>query len=338
MKSKPPLKLTEVRALIKKHDRKDLEFIIAQLYKMIPKDKKIDNDTASLIENPEKFANSSKSQKKSKVMRPFEEVEKEVLFFETNAYEQNYMIPNRSIKKADRPKWRFVVKRLYKELNEYAKQEDYIKKTADLLLKLYEVLTYSCGFYLFNSYDSFDSVGIAQETFFQSVIEKYNKTLDREAFVSKSIDIMFDNFLNRYTLYSGLMLVFLEFVQIPDMLNLTIEITRQKRDKLQKSKPSKKTDEYFITEKNNNYTELIFRCYANLCEFDNALDDFNKNMKEDSEEIKLYILIRLLLEYGEKDLILNLLVEGGKKMRLRDGLIKMKNYIIQKNKLPDYMF
>ncbi len=338
MKSKPPLKLTEVRALIKKHDRKDLEFIIAQLYKMIPKDKKIDNDTASLIENPEKFANSSKSQKKSKVMRPFEEVEKEVLFFETNAYEQNYMIPNRSIKKADRPKWRFVVKRLYKELNEYAKQEDYIKKTADLLLKLYEVLTYSCHYYLFNSYDSFESVGINQDDFYRAIIEKYNKTLDRKGFIAKAIDIMLDNSLNRYTLYSGLMLVFLEFVQIPDMLNLTIEITRQKRDKLQKSKPSKKTDEYFITEKNNNYTELIFRCYANLCEFDNALDDFNKNMKEDSEEIKLYILIRLLLEYGEKDLILNLLVEGGKKMRLRDGLIKMKNYIIQKNKLPDYMF
>ncbi len=100
----------------------------------------------------------------------------------------------------------------------------------------------------------------------------------------------------------------------------------------------KKTDKYYITEKINNYTELIFRCYANLYEFDNALNDFNKNMIEDSEEIKLYILIRLLMDYGEKDLILNLLVEGEKKMRLREGLIKMKNYIIQKNKLPDYMF
>ena len=338
MKSKTPLKLSEVRALIKKHDRKDLEYIIAQMYKMIPKDKKTDYDVASLIENPAKYGMTSKTAKKEKQLRPFDEVEKEVNFFVENAYEQNYLAPNRRIKKADRPKWRFVVKRLYKELNEYAKQEEYITKAADNLLKLYEVLTYSCHYYLFNSYDSFESTGIDQDDFFRAIIEKYNKILDRKDFIAKAIDIMFDNPLNRYTLYSGLMLVFLEFVQIPDMLNLTIEITRHKRDKLLKSKPSKETDKYYITEKINNYTELIFRCYANLYEFDNALNDFNKNMIEDSEEIKLYILIRLLMDYGEKDLILNLLVEGEKKMRLREGLIKMKNYIVQKNKLPDYMF
>ncbi len=339
MRSKQVLKLSEVRELIKKHDRKDLEFIIAQLYKMISKDKKIDNDVASLIENPGKFANSSKTSKKGKTMRPFDDVEKEVLFFEANAYEQNYMIPNRSIKKADRPKWRFVVKRLYKELNEYAKQEEYIQKAADNLLKLYEVLTYACGYYLFNAYDAFDSVGIAQETFFQSVVDKYNKTQEREAFISKSIDIMFDNFLNRYTLYSDLMLIFLEYIQTPDMLYLTIDISRQKRQKLANTEKTTKGDyEYEVEKKLNNYTELVFRCYASLYEFDNALSDYQKYAIEREEEVKLYILVSLLFGYEKKDLILKLITENEKKMALRERLIKMKNYILEKDELPKYMY
>ena len=339
MNSKSPLKLAEVRAMLKKHDRKNLEFIIAQLYKMIPRDKKIDNDVNSLIEYPEKFANSSKTSKKGKKKRPFNEVEKEVLFFEDNAYEQNYMAPNRSIKKADRPKWRFVVKRLYKELNEYAKQEEYIQKAADNLLKLYEVLTYACDYYLFNTYDAFDSVGIEQTVFYRSIIEKYNETMERDGFISKSIDIMFENPLNRYTLYSSLMTMFLEYIQTPDMLYLTIDITKQKRQKLAKSKKSTKSGfEYEVKENLNNFTELIFRCYANLYEFDNAVNDYQQNMIESGEEVKLYILVRLLFEYQQKDIILKIIAEAEKKISLREGLIKMKKFILKKDELPEYMF
>ncbi len=339
MNSKSPLKLAEVRAMIKKHDRKNLEFIIAQMYKMIPKDRKIDNDVNSLIENPEKFANRSKVSKKGKTMRPFNEVEKEVLFFEDNAYEQNYMVPNRSIKKADRPKWRFVVKRLYKELNEYAKQEEYIQKAADNLLKLYEVLTYACGYYLFRTYDAFESVGIEQTVFYRSIIEKYNETIERDAFISKSIDIMFDNYLNRNTLYSDLMILFLEYIQTPDMLYLTIDISGKKRQELVKNKKSTKYQyEYEVNEKLNNYTKLIFRCYARLYEFDNAIIDYQKNMIESSEEVKLYILVWLLLDYKQKDLILKIITEAEKKISLREGLVKMKNYILKNDELPKYMF
>ncbi len=339
MNSKSPLKLAEVRAMIKKHDRKNLEFIIAQMYKMIPKDRKIDNDVNSLIENPEKFANKSKVSKKGKTMRPFNKVEKEVLFFEDNAYEQNYMVPNRSIKKADRPKWRFVVKRLYKELNEYAKQEEYIQKAADNLLKLYEVLTYACGYYLFRTYDAFESVGIEQTVFYRSIIEKYNETMERDAFISKSIDIMFDNYLNRNTLYSDLMILFLEYIQTPDMLYLTIDISEKKRQELVKNKKSTNYHyEYEVKEKLNNYTKLIFRCYARLYEFDNAIIDYQKNMIESSEEVKLYILVWLLLDYKQKDLILKIITEAEKKISLREGLIKMKNYILENDELPKYMF
>ena len=272
-------------------------------------------------------------------MRAFNEVEKEVLFFEDNAYEQNYLVPNRTIRKADRSKWRFVVKRLYKELNEYAKQKEYIEKAADNLLKLYEVLTYACDYYLFNSYDTFESVGIEQAVFYRSIIEKYNETMERDAFISKSIDIMFDNPLNRYTLYSGLMKVFLEYIQTPDMLYLTIDISKQKRQKLAKSKKSTKSGyEYEVEEKLNNYTELIFRCYANLYEFDNAVNDSQQNMIESSEEVKLYVLVRLLKEYNQKDIILKIITEAENKISLREGLIKLKKYILKNNELPKFMF
>ena len=61
-------------------------------------------------------------------------------------------------------------------------------------------------------------------------------------------------------------------------------------------------------------------------------------MIESSEEVKLYVLVRPLEEYNQKDIILKIITEAENKISLREGLIKMKKYILKNNELPKFMF
>ncbi len=331
------LKIGEVRKLIKKYKKEDLEYIIAEMYKIIPKNIKIDNNIADLISTPALVKNMPKEKKHVNKTRPFNDITSEVDFFVKNAYAQNYLAPNHTISKKDRPKWRFVVKRLYKELNEYAIKEEYINEAANNMGKLYGVLIYGCEYYLFSSDDPFNSVGIGQTEFLDNLLNLYNKTLEKDDFISRAVDIMFNNYLDRNTLYSDLMKIFLKYITIPDLYYKTIEITDNKRKTLLNSKPGNRTEEYSKRRKLNNYTELIFRCYFKLYEYDNALSFFEKNYMETSKEIKLYVLISILMEYKEKDIILRELTLAEKKFKLRDSLIRLKDHIKTYNKLPNYL-
>ena len=96
----------------------------------------------------------------------------EALAFETeefvrNPYSQYYYIPNSVVPKRERPQWRFTALRLFKQINHAVTIEANVARAAALLEKLYVMLCYSCRYILFSGYDSFQSVGIAQEDFFQ---------------------------------------------------------------------------------------------------------------------------------------------------------------------------
>jgi hypothetical protein len=57
-----------------------------------------------------------------------------------------------------------------KNINHAATREANVAKAAELLEKLYVMLCYSCRYTLFSAYDSFQSVGVAQEDFFRAVL------------------------------------------------------------------------------------------------------------------------------------------------------------------------
>ena len=275
------LKLTEVRKILKTHKRDDLEYIITAMHKMIPKKIKEDNNLYELIQSSEKFKNAKSSKKK---IRPFSEVKDEVEFFCKNAYAQNYYAPNRVIKKSDRPKWRFVVNRLYKELVKYSKEEGYEQKSAELLQKIYEVLTYSCAYYLFSTYDSFDSIRITQFDFFNTIISIKEKYLLKEQWIKQTVNLIINNHLNRYTLYSDLIDVFIGYLNIPDLNYLTIKIADEIRKEININ--NLKNGDYYENEKQNSLTEIVVKCYYNLFEYDNAINYFYDNIIEKEKEVK----------------------------------------------------
>jgi hypothetical protein len=333
------LKVPEVRALVKNYEKKQLEYLVTELYKILTKAQKEENNISNLISNPDP-EDKTPVMKKGESVRPFREIEDETGHFISNAYAQNYLIPNRSISKKERPKWRFVVKKLYKELDKYLQNPDYQVKAAGLLEKLYEVICYSCNYVLFSAYDPFESIGIAQSEFFNTVIEAYDKTLEREAFVDKGIDLIITQSLNRYTLYDELMDVFIHHLKTPDMKYMLIEKSKQKWNYHSVHKPDKKEviSEYKYKNLLNNLTEIAFKGFASLYELDKAVAHFNEFYKEKDREIKLYILIDLLFKLGEKEIILKELSEAEKqKVNMRKSLLNLKEHIITNNNLTKYI-
>lgn len=334
-----PLKIAEVRQLVKGHKREHLEHIVDELYKMLSKTQKLDNDVANLLRNPGTPATSGTGKQKQSV-RSFDEVKKETEFFITNAYEQNYLAPNRSVSKKDRPKWRFLVKKVFQELKSYLKQPEYQGDVAVLLEKLYEVLCYSCAYQLFTAYDTFESTGIPQSEFFDTLLTSIEQVNEKPVFIEKGIDLILNNELNRYTLHSELMNTFLHYLVTTDLKYMLIEKCRNKREALIKDGPDKTnwSGDYNFKGKLNNLTELVFRSYMRLYETKNAVGHYKEFYTEKSPEVKLYILISLLMEFKEKDTILYELQEAEKqKIKLRPSLVSLKNYLIEKDSLPEYI-
>lgn len=330
------LKIAEVRTFLKGHERADLELIAESLYKMLSKNQKLENNIAALIQYPSK--DYSKTIKGNEV-RTFNEVKNETIWFIENAYAQNYLFPNQFVSKKDRPKWRFVAKKLYKELVLLTQQPSTSKEASELLQKIYELLCYSCKYSLFKSFDSFDSLGISQVSFFETIIGAVHQHLENDAFLDLSVDLIFKNPMNRHTLITELMDVLLQYITSADIKYLLIEKCKSKRtDAATISKTKNLLNDYEHHELLNHYTNLILKTYLTLYEANIGIDFFLNHIIKRDDEIKYYVLINHLFEYNEKDLIVQQLEDAiAKKVPLRKTLTDLLNFIKTNNSLPAYL-
>jgi len=106
-------------------------------------------------------------------------------------------------------------------------------------------------------------------------------------------------------------------------------------NKLEKSNSGR----YYTQEKINILVETAFYCYLELSEYETAGEYFMSNYEGHDDEVKLYILLRLLYESDLKENWLSeyeKAIQGG--IKPRERLTKMYEYIIKENKLPDYMY
>ena len=84
--------------------------------------------------------------------------------------------------------------------------------------------------------------------------------------------------------------------------------------------------------------ELGYRFYCGLFEVNNAIHFYQENHFERNEEVKLYILVRLLFEEGRKEKIKEVLEDSiTKGITPRDGLMKLLKEIKEKDTLPNFL-
>jgi len=183
------MKIAEVKNILSKYSEKQLILIIGEMYKAIPKKIKEDKDIDIIIQNLESFTKAGKCKRKVTKLPDIDELEYQVNEFVDYAYNQYYFAPNSYVHKKDRPKWRFKVKKFYKDLALAASEKDNVKIVAELLEKLYVLLCYACDYILFSGDDPFWSIGINQEDFLKSVLSFKIKNESSNDFIKNSIAI-----------------------------------------------------------------------------------------------------------------------------------------------------
>ena len=334
------MKLTEVKSYLAGHSEEQLRVAITEIYKAIPKSVKESKDIDSIIKNPDDFI---QSRQKGAIRQRIPDIEslksntETFIQFAKNGY---YLSPNSFVSKKERPKWRFTVKRLYKELILSSQYESKLNLATELLEKLYNLLSYSCKYTLFNSYDSFQSVGIEQKNFFNRLLFLKYQIEPKRTFIDNALKLMINNTANRYTLYSSLIEVILSYLKTTDLLEMAIE-ENDTLLQIEKEKPvSKSADGYSKYEKErniNNLAEFGFYCYAKLFEMDKAIECFKRNWIEFNEEVKLFVLLRLLFSLNQKECFLREYEEAiHKGVKPRRELNKMYHFTKESGQLPEY--
>jgi alkylhydroperoxidase/carboxymuconolactone decarboxylase family protein YurZ len=279
------MKVGELRDTIATYDQAQLQLLVVEMYKALPKKIKEEKEIDSIVK-----LQFPGPKKREPARRDLEEIEDETLEFLDDAYNQYYFAPNNVIHKKNRPKWRFIVKRLYKELLPWTDEEP--KRVGELLDKLYRMLCYATSYLLFNSNDPFASVGVEQSMFLSSVIAaKLKQGADKETMaeiISAAAEVY-----GWGTNSSGLDRVVVEMLKTPPLKELAIEQVQVLYKKSYKNKESQDVWR-------ENLAFIGFALYASLYEYEQAAKWFKQSYPARNEP-KLYVLLRVLEMYDAKE-------------------------------------
>lgn len=336
--------VSELRELLKKYKEEDLRLLISEMYKAMPKKLREDKDIDALLQDVHAYLRIAKVENRQDKQIDVNNLKQKIDLFIDYAYKQYYFAPNSFVHKKERPKWRFIVKAYIKDLQDISIGSVEGSIATDSLQKLYEMLSYACSYYIFNTENPFRSVGIEQTVLLDTVItRKLGSGINNES-VKSVIELVINSELDRETLHSFLIRVLVMNLKSPDSKVIAIEQCKLLKKELQKSKPapSKKSwssdsSDYKRVDKINNLVETVFRIHTELCEYDEAIKYFNGNNIERDAEVSLYVLLSLLLEYELKELWLREYDEALKKgVKPREALRKTYKYILENDKLPEY--
>ncbi|GAU78834.1 hypothetical protein F3D3_3469 [Fusibacter sp. 3D3] len=301
--------ISELREMIKAYNEAELRLIIAEMYKAMPKKLREEKAIDTLVKNSEKYTKSGKTNDSRNEPVDVYVLKPQIELFMEYAYKQYYLAPNSMIHKKDRPKWRFVVKGYIKDLQGvsiYGTEGDI---ATDLLFKLYEMLSYACGYYLFRTDNPFRSIGMDQTELLYTVIARRFSSGIKQDKVKAVLESVITSNVDRETLSSSLISVLIQNLKSSESKEMAIEqskllmdgFMRTKQTAL-KMKPATRHSDYERKEKINKLVEIVFRLNIELSEYDKAIQFYNKYHNEIDAEINLFILLKWLEAYELKAL------------------------------------
>ena len=163
------MKVDELRTVLGKYDASVLKEIAVELYKMIPKNRKEDSGLDDLLLN---FTRENAKPLKNDTPVSFEKLSAEIEQFLVYADMQYYLAPNKYVRKEQRSKWRFEVKRFIKDLIKVGGENS--EDAGRLLADIYNMLSYACHYSIFSTEDPFSSVGYEQADLLLLVLNNFN--------------------------------------------------------------------------------------------------------------------------------------------------------------------
>lgn len=301
------MRVTELRELLEKYSKDDLSKMMIELYKAIPKKVRDEKEIDGMLQDFQQYKEAEKIKKEKEKHVDLNDLEREITQFIQNAYKQNYIAPNRYVSKKERPKWRFKVKSYIKQLQQVPVEGNEGKRATDLLEKLYEMLCYGCGYYIFNTDNPFRSIGMEQVELFDIILKrKFSMGINKEI-ISSALKQIINYHLDMDTLRSYLFNVFIANLRTVDAKEIAIEQCHQFLMGLKQRTitPEEtwvwKDDEYSRERNINELVETVFKLKMELCEYESAIRYFKSNIQEESKEDALFRLLNKLKTYNQKD-------------------------------------
>lgn len=289
--------VNDLKKLINNYTPEEKDKIIVELYKRIPKAVKENYDIDNYISN---IRENSKLAKEKKVLS-VDDLFKEVRYFIMCANSGLYASPNKVIPKAQRSKWRFQVKKYYKDLISIPADSPEGAIATDLLASLFRVLSTGSCYLTFSSFETFRAVQVSQSDFLKTVMERKLITgVNKEnlEYCANLLDIDYDP----YEYHVSVLLAFSSCLKTPDMRYMAIDVLKgfvdQKKEKLaalRKDKKSSSRQIFDCTESINYFVECITYIYFDLCEVDKGIAYFHKSYIESNKEIKEYKILDWLI-------------------------------------------
>ncbi|GAA4075242.1 hypothetical protein [Amphibacillus indicireducens] len=290
------MKVSELRQKIKAHNQAELEQIIVELYKVIPKARRDEKEIDALINDPEHFKKQKNSTKQDHAKIDFSTLVKEVNFFIENAYAQNYVVPNRIIPKKERSKWRFIAKRLVDQVLSFSSHPTHKQTCIEMLEELYKLFCYGSGHYVFASQEPFETIKISQGDFFEQIVLLKKSIEEPDRWLTDSLNLILTQSTATYTLPNCLLVILLGALNTAPLKERMIEITQQllREKRLKLGKVNWKSIDIEDEEYLNTLVTMIFITKSELGESKEAIAFFKKHYIERTEEIKLFILLDML--------------------------------------------
>lgn len=284
--------VSEIRKELKKYNHKELEDIILELYKRIPKKKKEEYNIDDYIKNV-----SIKNKEKQIVNLPFIDLKKEIIYFLDCVDNGYYSSPNRIISKKERSSYRFKIKKYYKALIDISiDSKDFLEAT-DLLVEIFKRLSIGSNRLLFVNWETFRALGVAQDEYYDVIIKRIlslGYTLENLKFCVDLLEIPKDPYELSYNMFK----VFIANLKTLDDKLLAIDIINTKVEgfntEIKAIKDRYSNEKYKLEEIKNCFVKCSLEIYCDIDEATKGIKYFDKYYTGEEKEVKEYILLDML--------------------------------------------
>ncbi len=288
------MKIGELRDAITGYSSEELRLVIVELYRRIPKRVVEEKNLDSLIEDPGEFLEAQKKPK-VKELPDLDYLALEINEFIDDALQGHYFAPNSFIRKSERPKWRFHVKRFHRELVTLMQDPEALPEVSFLLERLFDILCYAENIHLFSSSEPFQSIGVSKAQFYGDLVTAQRAAAADLGWIRQAIDALL---CNAGSFGSDLIR------QLVDQLTTNplreeglraIVQAYQHRPKPRERKPNP-------DDQASHLAELALRLCFGLGEHDRGIAFFHKYHRRGDREVRIYCLLQILEEYQLSDL------------------------------------
>ena len=331
------MKVSELRNKLKNRKIDELQLLIVEMYKAVPKAVREAKGIDQLIDDPSAFKKKKSNASHISKQLDFPAVEAEVQLFIKNAYDHNYIAPNRIISKKERSGWRITAKRLIDEVAVFSNHPDHYKAGLVLYEELYKLFCYASSYHVFVSEHPFRTLKIEQADFLKRIILLKKKFEYPDKWVTESLTLILENEVDFETLPSVLLEVLMEALDNAPLKEKMIDIAEKllQEKQLEMKHTEQIHDKYLHEEYINNLVEIIFKTKSLLGENEEAVGFYKQNYINTTAEVKLYILLNWIMDFQRLENWLEVYEKAIKrKIKPRDILQRTYEYIKSHNEFP----